>query len=240
MKSVLAALIAALPLAACNMANGMTGDVVEPSGSGDTRSFAVTGFTGVALKGMDDVEVRHGTAFAVVATGDSGVLDQIEIRKDGDTLQIGRKKGLGWGDSKPARVVVTLPRLTAASLAGSGDLTVDRTDGDFSGALAGSGDLSIAQFAGGSAGLSLAGSGDIKVVGGEANEISVKIAGSGDVDTRGVKAARGNISIAGSGSVRAQFTTTAKVSVVGSGDVDVTGGAKCDVSKLGSGEVRCS
>ncbi|ODP37590.1 head GIN domain-containing protein [Sphingomonas turrisvirgatae] len=241
MKTAFAALIAALPLAACGLANGMSGDVVQPSGSGGTRSFDVAGFTAVALKGADDVEVRHGAGFAVTATGDSALLDQLEIRKDGDTLQIGRKDGdWRWRGDKGAKITVTLPRLTAASVAGSGDMAVDRADGDFSGAIAGSGDLSIAQLNGGRAGLSLAGSGDMKLGTGQASEISAKVAGSGNIDASGVKADRGKISIAGAGNVRAQFTSEAKVSVVGSGNVDLTGGAKCDVSKLGSGEVRCS
>ena len=68
MKTALAALIAALPLAACGMANGMSGDVVKPSGSGGTRSLDGAGFTGWALKGADDVELRQGATFAVTGT----------------------------------------------------------------------------------------------------------------------------------------------------------------------------
>lgn len=241
MKTALAALIAALPLAACGMANGMSGDVVKPSGSGGTRSFDVAGFTAVALKGADDVEVRQGASFAVTATGDSALLDKLEIRKDGNTLNIGRKEGdWRWGGDKGAKIVVTLPRLVAASVAGSGDMTVDRAEGDFSGAIAGSGDLSVGQLTGGKAGLAIAGSGDLKLATGQASEISAKVAGSGNIDASDVKAERGTISIAGSGNVRAQLTGTAKVSIVGSGDAEVTGGAKCDISKMGSGEARCS
>lgn len=241
MKIAFAAMIAALPLAGCGLANGMSGDVVQPSGSGGTRTFDVSDFSGVALLGADDVEVRHGAAFAVTASGDSALLDRLEIRRDGDTLKIGRKKGdWEWGGDDGAKITVTLPRLTAAAVMGSGDMAVDRAEGDFSGSVAGSGDLKIAQLGGGRAGLSIAGSGDIGVGAGQASEISAKIAGSGDIDTSGVRAASGNISIAGSGNVRAQFTDAAKVSIVGSGDVEVTGGAKCQVSQLGSGSVRCS
>lgn len=241
MKSALAALIAALPLAACGMANGMSGDVVQPSGTGGTRSFDVAGFTGVALKGADDVEVRHGTGFAVTASGDSALLDRLEIRKDGDTLNIGRKDGdWHWTGDTGAKIVVTLPRLNRASVAGSGDMAIDRAEGDFSGSVAGSGDLNVARLAGGKAGLAIAGSGNLKIAAGQASEISAKVAGSGNVDASGVRAARGDISIAGSGNVRAQLTDAAKVSIVGSGDAEVTGGARCEVSRMGSGEARCS
>lgn len=240
MKLVLAITAAVLPLAACNFANGMSGDVVQPSGSGGTRSFQVADFTGVSLRGADDVEVRTGNDFAVTAEGDSALLDRLEIRKDGNTLRVGRKDGdWKWGGGKGAKVTVTMPRLVSADVAGSGNMTVDRAEGDFDGAIAGSGNLSIAQLRGGKADLSVAGSGDLKVAAGEASEIDLSIAGSGDIDAPGMRAARGDLSIAGSGNIRAQITGEADISIVGSGNVDLTGGAKCSVSKMGSGEARC-
>lgn len=240
MKLALAATAAMLPLAACGLANGMSGDVVQPSGSGTTRNFDVSGFTGVSLRGEDDVDVRTGPAFKVTATGDSALLDRLEIRKDGDTLRIGRKDGdWRWGGDKGAKITVTLPRLTSADVAGSGDMTVDRAEGDFDGSIAGSGNLSIAQLRAGKAGLSIAGSGDLHVAAGQANQIDASIAGSGDLDAAALKAARGEFSIAGSGNIRAQVTGEADISIVGSGDVELTGGAKCSVSAMGSGEARC-
>jgi Putative auto-transporter adhesin, head GIN domain len=241
MKLALAITAAVLPLAACNFANGMSGDVVQPSGSGGTRNFDVAGFTDVSLRGADDVVVKSGPAFKVTAEGDSALLDRLEIRKDGDTLRIGRKDGdWKWGGDRGARITVTLPKLLSASVAGSGDMTVERADGNFDASIAGSGNLSIAQFAGGKADLSVAGSGDLRIAAGQASEIDASIAGSGDIDAAGLKAARGDISIAGSGSLRAQVTGEADISIVGSGDVELTGGAKCSVSKMGSGEARCN
>lgn len=241
MKLALAITAAVLPLAACNFANGMSGDVVQPSGSGTTRNFDVAGFTGVSLRGADDIEVKTGPSFAVSAQGDSALLDRLEIRKDGDTLRIGRKDGdWKWGGDKGAKITVTLPKLLSASVAGSGDMTVDRAQGDFDGSIAGSGNLSIAQLTGGKADLSVAGSGDLRVAAGQANEIDASIAGSGDIDAPALKAVRGDLSIAGSGNIRAQVTGEADISIVGSGNVELTGGAKCSVSKMGSGDARCS
>ena len=231
---------AALSLSACNFANGMSGDVVQPSGQGATRSFQVADFTGVSLRGSDDVEVRTG-AFAVTAEGDSALLDRLEIRKDGNTLRIGRKDGdWNWGGDKGAKIIVTLPALASADIAGSGDMTIDAAKGDFSGSVAGSGNMTLASLAGGKADLSIAGSGDINVGGGTATELDVSIAGSGNIGAAGLKASSADISIAGSGNVRAQVSGAADISLVGSGDVELTGGAKCSVSKMGSGDARCS
>lgn len=235
-----AILAAALPLAACNVGNGMSGNVVQPSGQGATRSFDVADFTGVSLRGADDVEVRTGP-FSVTAEGDSALLDRLEIRKDGDTLRIGRKSGnWNWSSDKGARIIVTLPALASADIAGSGDMTIDGAKGDFEGAVAGSGNLTLGTLAGGKANLSIAGSGDIAVRGGTASALDISIAGSGDVTATGLKASSADISIAGSGNVRGQVSGPAKVSLVGSGDVELTGGAQCTVSKMGSGDARCS
>jgi predicted small secreted protein len=231
---------AALSLSACNFANGMSGDVVQPSGQGATRSFQVADFTGVSLRGADDVEVRTG-AFSVTAQGDSALLDRLEIRKDGNTLRIGRKDGeWNWGGDKGAKIIVTLPALASADIAGSGDMTIDAAKGDFSGAVAGSGNMTLASLAGGKADLSIAGAGDINIGGGTASALDVSIAGSGNVGATGLKASSADISIAGSGNVRAQVNGSASISLVGSGDVELTGGAKCSVSSMGSGEARCS
>lgn len=241
-RTRIAALVAAaaLPLSACNFANGMSGDVVQPSGQGGTRSYQVADFTGVSLRGADDVEIRTG-AFSVTAEGDSALLDKLEVRKDGNTLRIGRKDGdWNWGGDKGARIIVTLPALASADIAGSGDMTIDQAKGDFSGAVAGSGNMTLASLAGGRADLSIAGSGDISVSGGTASALDVSIAGSGNVKAPGLKAMSADISIAGSGNVRAQVSGTADISLVGSGDVELTGGAKCTVSSMGSGDARCS
>ncbi|MDK2768202.1 MAG: DUF2807 domain-containing protein [Sphingomonas sp.] len=231
---------AALSLSACNFANGMSGDVVQPSGQGATRTFQVADFTGVSLRGADDVEVRTG-AFAVTAEGDSALLDRLEIRKDGDTLRIGRKDGeWNWGGDKGAKIIVTLPALASADIAGSGDMTIDQAKRDFDGAIAGSGNMTIAALAGGKADLAIAGSGDVTISGGTSSALDISIAGSGNVTATGLKSAKADISIAGSGNVRAQVSGPADISLIGSGDVELTGGAKCSVSKMGSGDARCS
>ncbi|MBU0866273.1 MAG: DUF2807 domain-containing protein, partial [Alphaproteobacteria bacterium] len=101
MLKTLLACAAILPLAACNVVSDMSGDVVQPSGTGGSRSFDVADFTAVSLRGADNAEVRNGPAFAVTATGDSALLDRLEIRKDGTTLRVGRKDGdWSWGGDK--------------------------------------------------------------------------------------------------------------------------------------------
>ncbi|WP_084583964.1 head GIN domain-containing protein [Sphingomonas azotifigens] len=234
--------LALLPFAtACHASWEGKGTKVEASGTGTSRSFAARDFTGVALKGSDDVDVRTGAAFSVTAEGDPAVLDQLDIRLDGKTLTVGRKSkaGMFWDKGGSAKIHVVLPRLTDATVAGSGTMLVDRVEGTFDGVVAGSGDLTLASVAAQEASLSIAGSGNITLAG-RADKMDVSVAGSGDLKGQRFTAGSADISIAGSGSVRANVPGKADISILGSGDVELRGGAKCDVSKIGSGEAKCS
>ena len=237
------ALLAAVPLAACSFhSDDSDRPGVAGSGSGTTRTFAVADFTGLALRGSDDVDVRVGTGFSVRAEGPSKELDKLRIERVGDTLRIGRKNqsGFNWGNNDDdVKVFVTMPMVNAAAIAGSGDMTIDRVEGQrFDGDTAGSGNLTVSALAVRTAKLAIAGSGNMTLKG-SADRLDISIAGSGDVDASGVKATGASVSVAGSGGVRADVTGTASVSVMGSGDVDLGKGAKCSTTKMGSGTVTC-
>lgn len=229
-----------LILAACSAGNAETGEAVEPRGTGPSRDYDVSGFTSVSLRGSDDVDVRVGPDFSVRAQGPAAELDRLEIVREGDTLAIRRSGSrLGWGGSEAVKVFVTMPRIAAAAVAGSGDMLVDRVEGArFSAAVAGSGNLSVTAMRVGEAALSLSGSGDL-VAAGAARRLNVKLAGSGDVDAREVTAAAATVALAGSGDIRATVDGPATVSLGGSGDIELGGNARCTVSKSGTGDVRC-
>jgi len=235
--------LAVLPLVACgSVASGSNGDGVAASGTGTARSFAVADFTAVELAGADNVDVRVGPAFSVRAEGPSEQLDKLDIRRDGSTLRIGRKRGGNWSISrgKGVRIYVTMPAIKGASLAGSGDLTIDAARADsFEASLAGSGDLRVGRLQAKEAEFEIAGSGNVTAAG-QVGSLEVSIAGSGNVSAPGLTAADAEISVAGSGDVTARVTRRAEVSVMGSGDVTLTGGARCQSSKMGSGAIRCS
>ena len=236
-------LLAGLAAAACNMTasaqkgEGRGGPAVQPS-------YALTGFDAVGSAGSHDVIVTVGGQHAVRAEGDAETLDRLEIEVEDGTLKIRPRKdsswSMGWGDDRPkTRIFVSMPSIRAAAVAGSGDIQIDRVQGDrFKASVAGSGDIQIAQMQVREAEFAIAGSGDIKASG-TAESTSAKIAGSGDIDIGGVQVRTASASIAGSGDIHINASETADISIVGSGNVDVAGSARCNVSKRGSGEVRC-
>jgi hypothetical protein len=96
------------------------------------------------------------------------------------------KKGMNsfsWGNRTPKTTIfVSLPAIRSAAIAGSGDMKVDRVEGNsFAGSIAGSGDLQVAALRTGEAEFSIAGSGNISAAG-NAKNTDVSVAGSGNVD----------------------------------------------------------
>ncbi|HEU0066088.1 MAG TPA: head GIN domain-containing protein [Sphingomonas sp.] len=237
--------IALVALAACSFQWDSEAEAqkagVAGTGSGNARTFAVADFDGVELRGSDDVDVHVGGAFCVRAEGDSAMLDRLRIARDGAVLKVGRQNGSkwGWGKGQKVRVFVTMPRIASASVAGSGNLAVDRAQGTrFAGSIAGSGNLAVAGMQVDAAELSIAGSGNVTAAG-TAKRLTADIAGSGDIDAAALRAQGGKVSVAGSGNVRAAVQGDAQVNVMGSGDIDLGPAARCVVRKMGSGTVRC-
>ena len=214
----------------------------ESAGPNGSRSFTARGFDRVSLRGSDNVVVRLGGAESVTATGPQKILDTLKVEVVGGELRVDREKSnwnISWGDHDPVVITVTTPQLRGASVAGSGDMKVDKVQtASFSGSVAGSGNLAVAALQADAASLDIAGSGDASFAG-SAKSIDISIAGSGNLDAKGLRAEHAKISIAGSGDVSAHVTGDADVSIVGSGDVDLSGSPRCKVSKMGSGEVRC-
>ena len=236
-KAVAIGMLAAAT-AACGTARG------DEPGPTAQRSYQVGDFQRIEVAGPYEVEVRTGSAASVSASGPEKMIERMVVEVEGDKLLIHPQKrnglNFGWKRYEPVKLVVTVPALRAAAIAGSGGIRIDRIQGDsFKGEIAGSGDLQLGAVEVQTLNLGIAGSGEARAAG-RARNVEYDIAGSGDIDARGVASETASVSIAGSGNVTANATKTASVDIAGSGNVEMTGGAKCNVSKAGSGDVRCS
>lgn len=230
---------AALLVGACS------GGHAEERDEGRTvqRDFPVGAFEQIALEGSHDVIVTVGGAPSVRAEGSERALERLEVVVENGQLHIRSRNRGNWLTSGrhggSATLHVTVPSLTHAAVAGSGELRIDRIAGrSFDGFLAGSGDLAIAQMQVESASFDVAGSGNVRAAG-TAGRTHISIAGSGDADLSGLQSRTAEATVHGSGDVRLHATESVDANVSGSGDITVTGGARCSIDKHGSGEVRC-
>jgi len=241
MRHSLAALVAVSAALAGCQARGEEGP-----GATVSRNYQIGNFHEIEVAGPYDVDVRTGTNASVAARGSEKLLEHTVVEVKGDKLVIRPERqhswlGTPWHNNGKASFTVTVPQLSGATIAGSGDIRIDKVSGpEFEGTVAGSGGLNVGALDVQRLKLAIAGSGGAKAAAGQARSANYEIAGSGGVDAAKVATQAVDISIAGSGNVRAHASGTAKVSIMGSGNVVVAGGAKCDVSKVGSGNVRCS
>lgn len=216
----------------------------QAAASKSPRSYQVAGFDSVSAAGPHNVIVTVGGAASVRAEGPADALDRMEVFVEDGDLEIRPRRefrnNYRWDDRQRATFYVTAPLLKAAAVAGSGDMKIDRVDGErFSGAIAGSGNLDVASLRVSSAQLSIAGSGDLSARG-SAGRSDLSIAGSGNLRLGQLASRTASVSIAGSGNVDLNAEETVSVSIIGSGDVAVAGNARCSVTKIGGGSVRCA
>lgn len=232
-------------IAASVVLGGCRAGAQEGTGPTVSRNYAVGNFQRIEVAGPYDVEVRTGSNASVSGRGGEKLLERTVVEVQGDKLVIHPENNhsffsFGWGHRGKASFTVTVPQLSGATIAGSGDIRVDKIAGqNFDGTVAGTGGLNVATLDVQQLKLSIAGSGSLKAAG-KAQSAKFDIAGSGDIDAAAIQTQSVDVSIAGSGGVKAHSSGTADVSIMGSGDVEVTGGAKCNVSKAGSGSVSCS
>ncbi len=222
----------------------------------DTRSVPA-GVEIVEVDGPIDLNLRYGATPALQVSGEQRMLGNVEVSADGKVLQIGIR-GMVLRHREPLVVDLTLPALSAVTIDGSGDSSINGFSGDeiavqlngsgsvrFNGrfrtarvGLSGSGDLDV----NGGAAMDrvetrLMGSGRITVVG-TARELDASTTGSGHLDAEHLRADEVTVNQSGSGDSAVQARSKVKVSLAGSGDVEVYGNpAERSTSRAGSGSV---
>lgn len=241
--------LAALALTACGYSvSDAVDDIQNSDGSafedGKTIStmLATTGaFTEVKALGPDNIVFATGDAFTIKAEGNAKAIATLRYKLEDGTIKIGRTKGNWFGDeSEGVTITITAPKLSAASLAGSGNFTADKMVGDtVKVKIAGSGSLNVAEVAAKTLETKIAGSGDA-IIAGTAENMDLSVAGSGTINAQKLTATNAEVSIAGSGDVSINATGKVEAKVAGSGDINVTGGATCTSKSMGSGNINCS
>jgi hypothetical protein len=205
-------------------------------------TYEVAEFDAISTSGPQDIVILRGDTPSVRAEGSPDALAQLEAVVEGDTLTIRPKRGFDWGDWRrlsSATFHVTLPRLESLAQAGSGNVRIDRVQGEsFESSIAGSGELTIGLLEVDEADFNIGGGGNI-TASGKARQTRISIGGSGDIGASGLLSETASVSIAGSGDVELTVTDEANVSILGSGNVDIAGPGRCSVTRFGSGDVNC-
>ena len=205
------AIVLTLALSACSQAFAIEGSGVET-----TQTRSVEHFERVRVAGAGDAVITVGEKQKVTVTCDDNLIGHVRTRVVDGTLELGLENG-SYSFRTGPRFEISVPRLTGASVAGSGDIEVSGLDSD---------EFDVA----------IAGSGDIRAKG-RAARVDVDIAGSGDASLFAVEARSASASIAGSGRVDVSASESLSAKIMGSGTVRYRGDPKVKRTIAGSGEV---
>jgi Putative auto-transporter adhesin, head GIN domain len=252
-------------LLVAGLISGCGFQMVTGSGKIASETRSVNGFTSVTLAGIGNVYLTQGEAESVRIEAEDNLIPYFDTSVQGTTLKIGVKDqyiGLSIRPNLPVKFFVTLPRIEAVTLAGSGNIfataiqagalkislsgsgdisagTLTATNLDLQ--LSGSGNLSFATVTADQVTANITGSGNIKLDKLEADTINSKTAGSGNITVAGVVTGQ-SAEILGSGDYRAAGLTSelTTLRITGSGDGQVACSGTLNVNILGSGDVTYS
>lgn len=202
----------------------------------------ITDFTEVKNEGSFDVRITEADEFFVEIEAQENLLPIIETFVSGSTLVIQKQFGTCFRSNSPIIVYVSLPRLEAVKLTGSGKVSADVGDSQFFDCInSGSGKISVDTVFSGTFGIKNSGSGTVEVLESYADEISLVLTGSGTVDAGTVyNTTEVNIRHSASGRIFCSIIDGVRVeaSLSGSGRIILDGDAVvADYSLSSSGKV---
>ena len=208
------------------------------------RKPFVSSFQRLRVEGSLRVVVNNGQSPGGRITGDARLLDDIEVRQDGATVVVRRRRPASTSTSAPATiqpVVITLatPALAAAYLIGDGALEVTGMKGprlDVS--VSGTGTIAAAGVLGTELNATTLGAGRITLAG-RVSRARILVNGVGGVDASALDAGELTVRLDGPGEVGARARLTADLVSTGLGRIAVAGAAKCQVRAPAGGTVLC-
>ena len=247
------------------LASGCGFQLVTGSGKIASEARQVGGFTSVSLAGIGTLYLSQGPAESVRIEAEDNLIPYFDTSVQDNTLRIGIKDiymGVNLQPTKPVKFYVTVPRLAAVTLAGSGNILAGKLEtGAFTISLLGSGNISTDALAATDLKIQLSGSGNIDLGTVSAGRVSASGLGSGDIHVAALTADQVSSKTAGSGNIKLGGKVTeqsaeilgsgnylagglesnrATLQVTGSGNSQVSASQTLNVTILGSGDVAYS
>jgi len=212
---------------------------IKGNGKVVTETKTTGDYDAIKVAGSFDVNLVAGKEGKIILKGEENLLSVIKVEVEDNTLKIYVDKTFNIQSTSKIEITVPFEKISAISLAGSGNLkTKDQIKSEtFAAKLAGSGNVNL-NVDSNDFELSLSGSGDA-ILKGSADKFTSKLAGSGNVNASDLKSKTVDANVSGSGNsiVNCEGSLTARVA--GSGNIKYFGNPeKRDVKVSGSGNIK--
>ena len=174
---------------------------LQGSGVAVRQARTVAAFTAVDLAGSNNVTIQVGRGRSVVVRADDNLVRHVTTHVKAGTLVIDNTGS--FSTKTPMTVAISVPRLTALRLSGSGTVVAHG--------------IAAARFT-----VDLSGSGTVRA-GGRATRLAATLGGSGQEELVALVARDVRAVVAGSGEIRATASDRLDATVSGSGAIDYAG-----------------
>jgi hypothetical protein len=235
-----AAILALAGLSAVACDDLLPGDSITGSGELVTETYDLADFTAVDVSHAFDAEIASADAFSVEVTVDDNILENVDVRRDGDTLRIGMKGNDSYRnvtmDAAIAMPTIAQLKLSGASSARLGAFTSEEP---FKLELQGASTVDCSEMASGSATFDLAGASKADCRGFTTGETEIALQGASSLSLTG-SGGNGDISAKGASKVDLGGfpVANAKVKLEGASNATVETDGMLDVDLSGSSDVR--
>lgn len=227
----------ALSITACLLVS-CTSNVITGQMTKESRDLPA--FEGVSLAFSGNVYITQGSPQRVEIEADKNTLEVIETRIENNVLVLKYKNGQ-WRDMGKVTVHITMPVISALTIAGSGDMTcksplrVQELELNVSG----SGSLKMDHLAFHEIDAAVSGSGSISLSGnGDPGELDARITGSGNLNAGELSVGEAVVNITGSGSAHVFVVKELETNITGSGSVYYKGNPTINANAVGSGRTK--
>jgi putative autotransporter adhesin-like protein len=215
--SVVGMLLLALMLSACEVSvPGIS--VTQGSGTVKTETRAVSGFTGVALRGIGTLTIRQGNTESLTITTDDNILPLLTSTVSKGVLELSGKERTIPRPTNGVKWDVTVKNLTSVALTGAGIVNVENLNTS-------------------SLDTKISGAGTMNVSG-KASSQSISVTGAGNYNGRNFTAPTAKVSISGAGNAFVSASEALDATVSGAGVVTYYGTPKVTQHISGAGTVR--
>lgn len=236
MRKILLSLFTIISIAGFAQWQTITGN-----GNQQKETRQVTAFSGISLSGSMNVQLTYGNADNIVVEGDENLLPYIETKVEDGNLIIRTKDRVGLKTKNKLMVYVSLTKLTALKVSGSGNISGSgdfSNDGETSIALSGSGNINLAMNSFRETKIAISGSGNVILKGKSSNNIDATISGSGNIDCSNVVCDDVSAHVSGSGNIKVFANKSIDAKVSGSGNIYYKGAAtNINLKSSGSGKI---
>lgn len=234
------ALLAAVGLSAIACVELSSGESITGSGEVVQETYALADFTNVEVGHAFDAEIARADEFSVAVTVDDNILENVDVRLDGETLRIGMKGNDSYRNVT-MDAAITMPALSHIKLSGASTATF----GAFGSSeplkieLEGASRVDCSDMTSESAVFDLEGASRADCRDVTTGETEVALQGASNLSLTG---SGGNADISGKGASAADLrdfqVTNAKVKLEGASNASVNTGGVLDADLAGSSDAR--